>query len=753
MKLKKSFTLFLIVSLTASVFAFFSFFVVPVHAVVASPPNWLSGFTYCRSFNVTNSSQSAGQGYQIPIVINETGSSGINLNVPAGHHNSDWSDLRFTNTTGNQLENYWIQQSNSTYCKVWLQVSGTLTATNQTEYLYYGNTTAVSSLSNGYGTFQFFDNFAGSTLNATNWSTISPASVTVNNGWVTVNATSNAWQGIVGKYNMTYGRWDCNGSLNGMGSGFYEEWGLGTGVNLNSGNYGVFYWDTTENANTYSQVGTSSTKNSIARDTATHIYEILWSSGKMVFNINGATVKTHTTNIPSGGINATVGCYASKSNSTMYWVFQSKYVSPEPAFVAWGTENTYGRDTTPPTYSGVASNATIRNTAVNCSVLWNDDTNVSGAIFGCNFTGSWVNQTWTSSSTVWINSTAARYDYTTTLSTNVGDADQWEQWCNDTSNNWNNTGIQTITTTLDAWTARATFIITVSGSNYQAWYGANSTLAFQSTNASQVGNFAFGNLTSGIQQTVVFIGNFTLTSPWLIPSYCTADFTQANITASASITRPFLVGNTAINGGSNTNINIIGGQFYTNPSTSTTYIEAIIVMATFNFNVTKTWINCYGEASTYGQGIDISNSQFGTIAYNTVFYSGDDEIDITNCTSINILGNHLQYGLDAGVDVEGGASNIVISENQIYDMSLTTTQGGIEIHWHTGQTPCQGITVSNNNIFDCCYGVGVDYTSGPAGNNTNIIISNNLINESAQNGINVNYANGVIIDSNNISNS
>lgn len=407
--------------------------------------------------------------------------------------------------------------------------------------------------------------------------------------------------------------------------------------------------------------------------------------------------------------------------------------------------------TTPPTYSGVASNATIRNTAVNCSVLWNDDTNVSGVIFGCNFTGSWVNQTWTSSWTIWINSTAARYDYITTLSSNVGDADQWEQWCNDTSNNWNNTGIQTITTTLYAWTACATFIITVSGSNYQAWYGANSTLAFQSTNASQVGNFAFGNLTSGIQQTVVFIGNFTLTSSWLIPSYCTADFTQANITASASITSPFLLQSAAVqNGGSNTNINITGGQFYTHPATSTTYAEAIEFYETFNFSITKTWISCAGEASGYGQGIDVSDSQFGTIAQNTVFYSGDDEIDITNCAGINISGNSLGYGLNAAIDVEGGSSNIIISENQIYNMSPTSTQGGIEVHWHTGQTPNTGITIDSNSIFNCCYGVGVDYTSGNAGSNTNIIISNNIINDSARNGIFVAYANSVNIVSNNI---
>jgi hypothetical protein len=79
--------------------------------------------------------------------------------------------------------------------------------------------------------------------------------------------------------------------------------------------------------------------------------------------------------------------------------------------------------------------------------LWNSYANVSGFIFGTNNTGSWVNQTYTKFSTYYT-STSAWGSYTTTLDSTVGDVVQWEEWCNDTGNNWANTGLQSLTVTV-----------------------------------------------------------------------------------------------------------------------------------------------------------------------------------------------------------------------------------------------------------------------------------------------------------------
>jgi len=104
-------------------------------------------------------------------------------------------------------------------------------------------------------------------------------------------------------------------------------------------------------------------------------------------------------------------------------------------------------DTEPPTYSNVATNTTVAGAYCQFSILWNDNVNVSGYVFGTNNTDSWVNDTWVSF-TVFYNSTAAWSNITKTLNSAGGVTIAWQVWCNDTSNNWNTTGTQYLTTTL-----------------------------------------------------------------------------------------------------------------------------------------------------------------------------------------------------------------------------------------------------------------------------------------------------------------
>jgi hypothetical protein len=113
-------------------------------------------------------------------------------------------------------------------------------------------------------------------------------------------------------------------------------------------------------------------------------------------------------------------------------------------------------DTTPPTYSNVGTNTTQAGQPCQFSVFWNDNVNVSGFIFGTNNTGTWVNDTWVSF-TVFYNSTAAWSNVTKTLNSTVGVRVEWQIWTNDTSNNWNNTGIQYLITTGQTYTVDTTF--------------------------------------------------------------------------------------------------------------------------------------------------------------------------------------------------------------------------------------------------------------------------------------------------------
>jgi len=95
-------------------------------------------------------------------------------------------------------------------------------------------------------------------------------------------------------------------------------------------------------------------------------------------------------------------------------------------------------DTTPPTWTNAGTNNTIAGQPTRFYVRWTDNAGLSGFIFGTNNTGRWANDTWTpmSGTTNWSNVTKTLNSTATVV--------QWRIWANDTSNNWNDTGILSI---------------------------------------------------------------------------------------------------------------------------------------------------------------------------------------------------------------------------------------------------------------------------------------------------------------------
>src|SRR3989344_1203033 len=87
--------------------------------------------------------------YQVKIEVNHE-----------GEMNQDFSDLRFTEETGNTELNYWVEdKENGNNAIIWIKISESITQSPQTIiYMYYGNPSADSK-SNGYLTFDFFDDF------------------------------------------------------------------------------------------------------------------------------------------------------------------------------------------------------------------------------------------------------------------------------------------------------------------------------------------------------------------------------------------------------------------------------------------------------------------------------------------------------------------------------------------------------------------------------------------------------------------
>lgn len=83
---------------------------------------------------------------------------------------SDGSDIRFTDSDGNLL-GYWIESWDkaSESASVWVKVPSIPASPDKTEiFMYYGNP-SVSSASDGDATFEFFDDFEGTSLDTEKW--------------------------------------------------------------------------------------------------------------------------------------------------------------------------------------------------------------------------------------------------------------------------------------------------------------------------------------------------------------------------------------------------------------------------------------------------------------------------------------------------------------------------------------------------------------------------------------------------------
>jgi len=127
---------------------------------------WNSSWSYRKPITITENSGNTLTDYQVP----------INITYDADMV-SDFSDLRFTwynSTDATETEiPYWIESKvDSSWAYVWVKVPSITASGTETVYVYYGNTTVVSSESNGNDTFDIFDDFDGTTLDTNKWNEI-----------------------------------------------------------------------------------------------------------------------------------------------------------------------------------------------------------------------------------------------------------------------------------------------------------------------------------------------------------------------------------------------------------------------------------------------------------------------------------------------------------------------------------------------------------------------------------------------------
>jgi hypothetical protein len=143
-------------------------------------PQW----QYAVPIEVSNSTSTPLFSFQVKVVVN-TQDLIAHLKM-----NPDGSDIRFTTVDDCTLLPYWIESGlNTTTTTIWVKTPTIPAGGSQTIKMYYGNSSATA-MSNGNATFDLFDDFLGTSLDATKWNTYKPGSstVTVTGGKVTLKS-------------------------------------------------------------------------------------------------------------------------------------------------------------------------------------------------------------------------------------------------------------------------------------------------------------------------------------------------------------------------------------------------------------------------------------------------------------------------------------------------------------------------------------------------------------------------------------
>jgi len=116
---------------------------------------WDTSWVYRKPINITENSGSTLTDYQILVTVDTQSL------ISAGKMRTNGGDIRFTDTDGTTLINYWVESGiNTTSTKIWVKVPSISASSTKTIYMYYGNPSATS-ISNGTATFIFFDDFSG----------------------------------------------------------------------------------------------------------------------------------------------------------------------------------------------------------------------------------------------------------------------------------------------------------------------------------------------------------------------------------------------------------------------------------------------------------------------------------------------------------------------------------------------------------------------------------------------------------------
>ncbi|MCZ7383037.1 MAG: DUF2341 domain-containing protein [Candidatus Methanoperedens sp.] len=245
---------------------------------------------------------------------------------------SDGADIRFTDANGAELS-YWIEDWDSAgkTTRIWVKVHEIPSDGEVKITMHYGNPSAGSS-SNGDSTFDFFDDFDGTSLNAEKWLIQKGAAVIVHDGKLNIGIQTAVASTVPFSAPRIFESKVKLPGLRGDESNIiFSAQSLGQG--------GEQIGFESKQSSEITKTATSSDKvmNIVKLYSDEKVHTIKWRSKDVIFQHSYSTVATHTKPIPS---NPLYIHFINKPEGlprfvTIFvdWARARKYVFPEPAVV------------------------------------------------------------------------------------------------------------------------------------------------------------------------------------------------------------------------------------------------------------------------------------------------------------------------------------------------------------------------------------------------------------------------------------
>jgi len=338
-------------------FWFLSIIITLLFSNFAIKAQCLNGWEYYRPVVVVNNTSTSLTNFQVKISVNT-----VTL-ISAGKMNSAGDDIRFVDSGGCSIINYYIESGiNTSSTIIWLKMPVLPSNAHRTIKMYYGNS-SVSAGSNGDSTFVMFDDFLGTTISS-NWNTYgsSNSSYSVSSGQLTINAGTSSTSTIGSRVMVSVASYpsplivESNITYT---TGFYSNIGM-----LNSGTwngYSIYNGDATAGANQGMHIGqdvSSSVDYASAIKTTntspgqlTGIWQMNWPSSNIQSGFwPGGTASSTSSGLTLGStVQVTLGnLFTSIGTATYDWIRGRKYAASEGSTII-GSEM----------YNGIISVSTI----------------------------------------------------------------------------------------------------------------------------------------------------------------------------------------------------------------------------------------------------------------------------------------------------------------------------------------------------------------------------------------------------------